>query len=133
MISRSLLVEVLIASEVMVRTTMSPAAPWNDPDPGVWIAVAEARSTPLRARATEASSFASASGSAREVDAGRVGAGIVMVRSVFAAIHSAAGTNRVGLPDPGGESRMVTRVPETVSYRALANTDPGTSRCQDGT
>src|SRR5690625_1337206 len=28
---------------------------------------------------------------------------------------------------------MVTRLPETVSYSALASTDPGTSRCQDGT
>src|SRR5699024_11895519 len=27
----------------------------------------------------------------------------------------------------------VTRLPETVSYSALASTDPGTSRCQDGT
>src|SRR5690625_3632880 len=133
MISRSLLVEVLIASEVMVRTTMSPAAPWNDPDPGVWIAVVEARSTPLRARTTEASSSASARRSATEVAAARVGAAIVMVRSVFAAIHSAAWTNRVVLPDPGGESMMVTRLPETVSYSALASTDPGTSRCQDGT
>src|SRR5699024_12597090 len=70
---------------------------------------------------------------ATEGAAGGVGAAIVRVRSVFAAIHSAAWTSKVVLPDPGGESMMVTRLPETVSYSALASTDPGTSRCQDGT
>src|SRR5690625_1382411 len=133
MISRSLLVEVLIASEVMVRTTMSPAPPWNAPDPGVWIALAEARSTPLRARTTEAFSSASARRSATEVAAARVGAATVKGRSVFAAIHRAAWTSSVVFPEPGGESMMVTRLPETVSYSALASTDPGTKRCQDGT
>src|SRR5699024_9003463 len=34
---------------------------------------------------------------------------------------------------PGGESMTVTRRPETVSYSALASTDPGTSLCQEGT
>src|SRR5690625_7130156 len=110
MISRSLLVEVLIASEVMVRTTMSPAAPWNDPDPGVWIAVVEARSTPLRARTTEASSSASARRSATEVAAARVGAAIVRGRSGVAAVHSAAGTKSGVSPDPGGAAGGVTRL-----------------------
>src|SRR5699024_1119228 len=75
----------------------------------------------------------SARRSATEVAAARVGAATVRVRSVFAASHSAAWTSRVVFPDPGGESMTVTRRPETVSYSALASTDPGTSRCQEGT
>src|SRR5699024_5291605 len=68
-----------------------------------------------------------------DVAAARVGAATVRVRSVFAASHSAAWTSRVVFPDPGGESMTVTRRPETVSYSALASTDPGTSLCQEGT